>query len=51
MYDEADTTPPDTPPTTGYNGNSTMIIVLLAGIALIGIFSIYVKVSKKKEEK
>ena len=40
-------TPPDTPPQTGYNGNSTMIIVLLVGIAAIGAISLIARRSKE----
>ena len=38
---------PDTPPQTGYNGNSTMIIVLLVGIAAIGAISLMAHRSKE----
>ena len=51
VNEEKPNTPPDTPPQTGYNEFNPMVVALLAGIALIGIFSIYVKIAKKKEEK
>ena len=38
---------PETPPQTGYNGNSTMIIVLLVGIAVIGAISLMAHRSKE----
>ena len=49
MYDEAEEKP-ERPPQTGYTEHNPMVFVLLAGIALISVFSIFVKVSSKKKE-
>ena len=38
---------PEQPPQTGYNGNSTMVIVLLIGIAAIGAISLLAHRSKE----
>ena len=42
-------TPPDTPPQTGYERNSTLVMLLLIGIAAIGGLSVFSKFRKKED--